>query len=159
MGSYYGVDDTGLISTSSGIVLPSTGGTKTTLDYCGVEFIRFAMSGSYMPSVNFFVTFSRVGQSVTMSWQGFTTSVTNTGQQLTSTTSVPSRFLPTYSNSPVYPVYVIDGNSITSSITLGTLAFGAGGKLVVAAVNLGSFNNSYAGILDGSISYIITSDL
>lgn len=158
MGSLYGVDNTGLITTAAGIILPSVGGTQTTLTYNGVEFIRFQMSGSVTPFVNFLVTFSRCGQNVTMQWQTFSVPVNVSGQQLVSAAPVPTRFLPTYSNNQIYFVYGFDSASATIPTNV-SLAFVSGGNLVIAPSNLGNFNNNFCGIIQGSISYIITSDL
>jgi hypothetical protein len=148
------VSDTGLITTNTGIILPSAGGTATTLNYNGVETITFHMSGSVSAPIDFPVTFSRVGKSVTMKWTGIVAAVTASSQQLVSVETVPTRFLPTYVNSPVYAVYGIDG-AAPDSRTLCAIAFGSGQQLVITPSNFGFFNNAFCGIMDSSISYIV----
>lgn len=158
MGTKYGINGNGLIKTAAGIDLPSPGGTQVTLKDNCVDFIRFQMTGSVTPFVNFFVTFSRVGQSVTMKWERFFTAVTNTGTDLESSTSVPAIYLPTYVNSPTYFVYGTDGPD-ENAITNVSLAFGIGGTLVIAPSDLTTFNSDFCGIVGGSISYVVTSDI
>lgn len=148
------ISDTGLITTNSGINLPSTGGTASTLNYNGVETITFHMSGSVTVPLDFVVTFSRVGKSVTMKWTGIVHAVDASSQQLVSVETVPTRFLPSYVNSPLYSVYVIDG-AAPQDITLGAITFGSGNQLVITPYDLGFFNNAFCGIIDSSISYIV----
>jgi hypothetical protein len=159
MGSLYSIKGSnGEITTAGGINLPSTSGTPRTMKYNCVDFIRFQMTGSVTPFVNFFVTFSRVGQSVTMKWERFFTAVTTTGSDLESSTAVPDIYLPTYVNAPTYFVYGTDGPD-ADAITNVALAFGSGGTLVITPSNLTTFNSSYCGIVGGSISYVVTSDI
>src|SRR6185503_3102295 len=159
-GSKWSIDGNGNLTsagtlTSQGLNVPSTGGTSRTLNYNCVDFIRFQMAGSVTPFVNFFVTFSRVGQSVTMSWDRFFTAVTVTGTDLESDAAVPDIYLPTYINSPTYFVYGTDSDDM-NAITNVALAFGIGGTLVISPSNLGTFDHGYCGIVGGSISYIVT---
>jgi len=154
MGSLYGVDNTGLITTAAGIRLPSSGGTQTTLNYNGTETIVFQMTGSVTPTFNFTVTFSRTGNLVVMKWIDFFKARNVSNSQLFTGTSVPPRFLPTYSNSPVWVVMIIDGSSPTS-FTQGVISFGGSGQIVIAPSSLGNFSNTYCGILGSTISYYV----
>lgn len=157
MGTVYSVTGTGLISTSDGLMLPSSGGTASKLDYNGLETITFNMTGAVTPSFTFPVTFSRVGKNVTMQWDGFTKTRTST-DILFSIQTVPTRFLPAFGNSdsPLWAASITDGPNMTS-FTMGVIGFGQPGNanIVIAPSTLSNFGNTYVGISNSSITYIV----
>lgn len=154
MGSLYGVDATGLITTAAGIKLPTTGGTQTTLDYNTYEAITFQMTGAVTPTFDFFVRFSRVGRDVVMEWDGFS-KTRNASDYLFTAELVPARFRPVIpsGNAPSWVKRITDGTSLTS-FSVGLIGFGPTGNITIGRLDQANFSSTYVGIDGGSISYI-----
>lgn len=149
------VSDTGLLTTVDGIMLPSATGTPTKLNYNGKETIMFHMTGAVTPAFNFPVTFSRVGNTVTMQWDEFNKVRTGTDIMFTAEL-VPTRFLPVFgtSNNPLWVVHITDGPTL-ASFTTGVIGFGTGSNIVMAPIGLGNFTNTFVGLSSASITYIV----
>lgn len=112
------------------------------------------MTGSVTPTFDFPVSFAREGNLVTMQWPDFTKTRNVANSQLFTADLVPSQYLPTYINSPVWCVQIVDGNTLTSFST-GVISFGGGGNIVISRADLGNFANTYVGIIGSSITYIV----
>ncbi|MGN6347051.1 MAG: hypothetical protein ACTHME_05050 [Candidatus Nitrosocosmicus sp.] len=145
----------GQLTLTTGLLLPSSGGTATVLDYNGVETITFQMTGAVTPTFDFPVTFSRIGKNVTMQWNGFQ-KARNSVDFLFTADLVPSRFLPSYTsgNPLVWDCIIIDGASL-SSFSIGSISFGSSGNIQIGRLDGANFTNTYCGILGSSISYIV----
>lgn len=117
------------------------------------EVITFHMTGAVTPTFDFPVTFSRIAKTVVMQWGDFT-KIRNSLDQLFTADLVPSQFLPTFINSPVWPVQIVDGNENTDFST-GIISFGPSGNIVISRADFSVFSNTHVGIFGSSITYIV----
>lgn len=136
---------------TGGVILPTTGGTASALTYYQEsEAITFSVSGPWTAR-NWVVTFTRVGNIVTMTWPGLSAAVTSIGNQINSSAPIPVRYRPA---SIGWPVKTIDGAS-SIVINNGDLYVLTGGVLNITSNNNGNFVLANAGIVGGSSSWTL----
>jgi hypothetical protein len=150
--------DTGLITTSAGIVLPTTGGTAGTLDvYEENTAVTLTLSGPWASSRSFPVTFTMIGNRVTMSWGDLSpVAVTATTTPITSSTGtlIPTRFLAASRiPSKTIPVYSGSGGGTMAQAVL------SGGnttnRYIDIAINFTGFGAGSAGFPAGDHTWTV----
>ena len=116
--------------------------------------IIFQMTGSVTPTFDWPVSFAREGNLVTMQWTDFTKTRNVSNSQLFTADLVPSEFLPTFINAPVWTCQIVDGNANTDFST-GIISFGSSGNIVISRSDFTNFSNTYVGVFGSSITYIV----
>lgn len=156
MGSLYGVDNTGLITTAAGIKLPTAGGTAATLAYyeTGVN-ATFTLSGPWSASRSLTCTFYRIGAIVYMLWPDLPGTAVSTATTINSNAEIPARFN-SINNSSV-PINVYSG--LSPSEQSGSLRPSGGSSNGLFTVTLNSSGGSFilletAGMPAGYASWI-----
>jgi hypothetical protein len=156
MGSLYGVDNTGLISTAAGIDLPTTGGIQATLDYYEESTaLTLTLTGPWgATSSTLPVTFTRVGNIVVMEWADSspaTRAATTTSTITTSTgTAIPAKFQPSIG---IFTMPVINALA-TSTGSFGSFFFTSGVLTITSAINAQFTSGNNVGVIGGSVSYL-----
>lgn len=146
--------DTGLITTSAGIVLPTTGGTPATLSYYEEDSISLNMTGPIATNIALTVNIVRVGKHITLAWGTLNATRTVSSKTWSSTAAIPSRYRPTFSPNPIQAQWVIDG-ATASVYVMGGVTIDGGNQLTFSAANYGNFSGTVSGIAPGSFTYII----
>lgn len=144
-----------------GITLPTTGGTASILNFYESGFtVPMVLSGPWgATTVNFPVILSRLGDIVTMSWEGMSVGLARTTSDVISsnslTNTIPTRFATSAMSSMTFSVRVIDG-ATNASLTTGGLVLsnGAGGIFLTFTPQTNtSFANAFAGVVKGNVTW------
>jgi len=162
MGSLYGVDNTGLITTAAGIQLPTSGGTPSTLNYYeDTVSLTFVLSGPWASSRNFPVTFSKIGKIVFANWTDLSPVATTSSSVINSGLTGGSVFIPTRYAPSVeryFCVQVYNG-LLSGTVTNGEFAVKHGGNgWFISFTNSGNggfTNPGFAGILAGQAFWTV----
>lgn len=153
----------GIISAGGGIILPTTGGVTGTLDYYEKnKSITLVLSGPWgATTVTLPVTFTRIGNSVTMKWGASssnpitTSSATITSGQSALSVYIPTNFVPSSpANAFWFCPVVVGGSGVVGSFFFTPNAFGTF-MTFTTGINSPFSSGSTAGILPGSISYLV----
>lgn len=145
---------------NAGIYLPTFGGVPAVLGYYEEKFtFNTNFSGPWGASTfNNPLTFSRVGNLVTMQWPGFLGAAITTPAVMENDQPLPSRFAPEPINKLEWPVKIYYGASSTDK-TDGTLTLfpHAGPNLyaIFSTTDDNVFSSGFVGIGRGSVSWII----
>lgn len=158
MGSLYGVDNTGMITTAAGIKLPTTGGIQATLDYYEESTaITLTLSGPWGATTSTLaVTFTKIGNVVVMEWADsnpvsrvatVTSTITTSGGA-----SIPTKFQPSVPNGfYLMPVINFSGSNVGS---VGSFLFTGGVLTITSAINGQFTSGNNVGVIGGSVSYL-----
>lgn len=96
-----------------GITLQTTGGTPSTLNFYEVYQGTITWSGIWASSITANVTYVRLGNCVTVTFQR-AIATANTASQIVSD-AIPARFRPSSSFLPAYPIWAISNNVGTTA--------------------------------------------
>ncbi len=144
----------GTLTASTGIMLPTSGGTPSILDWNGSETIVFQMTGAVTPTFDFTVKFTRIGKTVVMKWIGFDKTCNSTDFLFTADL-VPARFRPTYtSGDPNTWIVTIIKGALLTDIIVGAISFGSLGNIQISGIDgSGWISGNQCGIFSSSITY------
>jgi len=149
-----------ILGSIGGIYLPTSGGNPSVLGYYEETFtINATFSGPWGASTfSNPLTFSRVGNMVTMQWPGFTGQPITTPQTIRSDLVLPPRFAPETINNLEFVVKVYYGASAVDTVA-GTFTLEPiGGPNIYAnfsTINSDVFSSGYCGITRGAVSWIV----
>ena len=139
-----------------GLVLPTTGGTPSTLSYYEEYAYSTAITGPYsIANVNFSIT--RIGRVVTLTMTSLSTSAasTNSSAAFANATNLPTRFCPVSSTS--FPIEIYDTTNNPAVTWIARLVILSSGGFNISLSPSGGFNSgSTYGIVSFSVSYSIS---